>query len=355
MAVLNDVLLLNAEIAAMVRAGIPLELGLRRLSQTVSGRLGELAERLVVRLEQGDSLVTAIRAEETLVSPLYAAVVEAGLRADRLPAALDGLVTFGRTLQETRRRVQLALLYPAIVAVIAWVLLLLFVAVLAPAVVEAWDPLSTGRAYWLPLLLQAQTSVLWWGPGIPLAVVLLLYLLSALGRSWSDTEFIGREPGGRGMMSGTWIPGVPGIYRDLDRANVARMLGLLLEHQVPLPQALELVSRMAGGARLKSALNQIATGIGQGNALSDEIRRNPELPLLLAQLLRSGVVDHNLPAAMSQAGDIYLRRVDRRVTWLRTVLVPVFAVLIGGGVSLAYALALGLPLRWFLTGLLTQS
>lgn len=355
MTALNDLLVLNAEIAALVRAGIPLELGLRRLSQTVSGRLGALAERLVVRLEQGDTLVTAIREEGGTVSPLYAAVIEAGIRSNHLPEALEGLVRFGRLLQSTRRQVEVALTYPVIVIAVAYLMFIYFAVWVMPQTIDAWDPLSPLRIYGLPWANRVRDTAFLWGPLVPIGVGLLLAGLARCRVYFSDTSFLVSEPGGRGILAGVWIPGIPQMYLDLDRAHAAEMLSLLLKHAVPLPEALKLVSRMTGSRQLSLALSQMGEMTLQGHSLGDAVRHNPALPRLYAHLLCAGLDDHDLAGALEQVSVIYQRRVQLRAAWLRSTLIPLFAVLIGGTAVLLYALAFGLPLRWLFLELMHQA
>lgn len=355
MASLNDLLVLNAEVAALVRAGIPLELGLRRLSATVSGRLGTLADRLVTRMESGQTLSQAIEKEGAAVSPLYAAVVEAGLRSNRLPEAMESLVGFGRLLQEVQRRVRLALLYPLVVAVVAYGLFAVFVVVVMPRVLELWDIFSSVRAWLLPVCYQVQAAAWWWVPLLPVVIYLALRALAVVGRAWSDTSFLASEPGGQGISLGSWIPGVSSLFRDLDRAQSAQILSLLLEHEVPLPEALRMVSRLTGSRQLSAAYLRLAEGLEQGRSLPAEVHFETRLPPLISQLLRAGAMDRELPAALAIAGDIYRRRALRRADWLRITLAPAFAVLIGGGATLLMALAFGLPLRWLIQELVSHT
>lgn len=134
---LDDLILLNREIAALVKAGIPLELGLRGLSGSVGTRLGRLSERLSQRLASGQSLPQALSEEGPAVSPVYTAVMEAGLASGRLSEALDSLATSGQVIQETRRRVYLAMLYPLLCCLVGYGMFCLFLAVIAPQMINA--------------------------------------------------------------------------------------------------------------------------------------------------------------------------------------------------------------------------
>uniref|UniRef100_A0A7C2NT03 Type II secretion system protein GspF domain-containing protein n=1 Tax=Schlesneria paludicola TaxID=360056 RepID=A0A7C2NT03_9PLAN len=354
-AAFHDLLVLNAEIAALVRASIPLELGLRRLSVQETGRLGRLAERVAVRLESGASLVEALRQEGKVVSPLYAAVVEAGLRSDRLPDALEGLVDMGRVIETVRRRVSLSLMYPLVVVVFAYLLLSVFAAVALPAIVQGWDPKSPLRDSVLPFLMTVQETAVWWVPGTPLVVVALAFGVTTACRKWGESRSLPASPSLHGIRSGLWIPGVGRLFADLDRSHVCRVLGLLLEHQIPLPEALRLTARTTESPPLGHSLDQMAAGLEQGRSLLAEVHVARQLPTLLSQLLRAGAADADLPAALNQAAEIYRRRALRRVDWLRATLTPALTVFLGGTVTLVYALCFVMPLVWFYRELLGPS
>lgn len=350
-AALNELLVLNAEIAALVRASIPLELGLRRLAVQETGRLGQLAERMAVRLETGTSLVDAIRQEGHVVSPLYAAVIEAGLRSDRLPEALDSLVDIGRMMETVRRRVTLSLMYPLTVVFFAYGVLCLFAAVALPVIVEGWDVLSPVRQAALPFVRAVRDTAVWWIPGIPVLFWAAFHGVTSLLR-WRECRALPLSPNLRGLRSGVWIPGVPTLFADLDRSHVCRILGLLIDHRIPLPDALLLTARTTESPVLAESLGRVAAGLQQGRSLVAEVHVARELPSLLAQLLRAGEIDADLTAALKQASEIYHRRAMRRVDWLRATLTPALTVFLGGAVTLAYALCFAVPLSVFYRELL---
>ena len=87
---LEDLIAFNDEMAALIRAGVPLDQGLRSMRHEVPGRLGKLTTLLSERLEKGESLEHALGEMGDTVPPIYSAVVIAGLRAGRLAAALTG-------------------------------------------------------------------------------------------------------------------------------------------------------------------------------------------------------------------------------------------------------------------------
>ena len=109
---LNDLIALNDEIAALVRAGVPLEQGLAELGADMPGRLGQVAAALAERTARGESLEQALTDQAVALPPAYRAVVQAGVRAGRLPAALEAVAASARRTAETQRAAMVAVSYP---------------------------------------------------------------------------------------------------------------------------------------------------------------------------------------------------------------------------------------------------
>ena len=100
---LDQLAALSEEIAALVRAGVPLDRGLRDLAGETPGQLGKLAGSIGERLEQGHSLEQVV----------------AGFRAGRLPAALESVARTAHRVSQLRRSIGLALIYPTVVLSLA--------------------------------------------------------------------------------------------------------------------------------------------------------------------------------------------------------------------------------------------
>src|SRR5689334_15506248 len=134
---LDQLLTLNEEIAALVRAGSPLDRGLLEAGRDVRGRLGRIAGVLGRRLNRGEGLAEALEAEKRSIPPLYRAVVEVGARSGRLAAALEGMARYLRGVGDVRRAIGLALWYPMLVVCLAYGLFVGLVYLVVPRFVAA--------------------------------------------------------------------------------------------------------------------------------------------------------------------------------------------------------------------------
>ena len=227
---IDQLLALNDEIAALIRAGVPLERGLVVAGRDLRGRLGRIASALSQRLARGESLPQALEGEEQSIPPLYRAVVEAGAQSGRLPIALEGLARYVRGYAEARAAIGLALWYPLLVLTLAYALFLGMLALVVPRLVAAADVFGLGAKspfHWLSWLDESMPY--WW----PVGPILLLVLLIAWVRSGSASRFQA------GSWSWLWLfPWMKSILANYETANFSELLGLLLEHRVPYPRRL---------------------------------------------------------------------------------------------------------------------
>lgn len=340
---LQDVIALNDEIASLVRAGIPLELGLRGLGGSLSGRLGEIAERLAARMNQGASLAEALDAEQGSLPRVYRAVIEAGLRSGRLPQALESLTGYTRTVLEMRQRLGLALLYPGLVAVVAYLLFVGFVWQMVPVFQDTYFIFRMSEHPLMTPLAFLYRTLPYWAAGIPLALVLFL-TTGALTRGLLLPGGSAAAGGGTWGAWMLWVPGVGSILDNLQRANFSELLSLLVEHEVPLPEAVLLAAEATGDPRMVDGAGQIAMDIRRGEVLSPASSSLRMFPPLLRWLMSHGASPAELRGALRQATEVYRRRALMRVEWFKLVMPVALLIVIGGGVTLLYGLLLFLPL-----------
>ncbi|MDB5351527.1 MAG: type secretory pathway, component PulF [Planctomycetota bacterium] len=341
---IDDLIALNDEIAALARAGMPLERGLMGVGGDLPGRLGKIATELGKRMERGQSLPEALASEGAGVPATYRAVVEAGMRSGRLAEALQGLAGFARSYVELRRAIGLALLYPVLVLLLGYGLFVLFVLELIPRLHGAFDALRVPFQGPVVALERMGGSVAIWGPVLPLMVFIGWLLWVATGRA---SAF---QPGkiGRGLR---WVPWMGSILDGATAAQFADWLALLVEHDVPWADAVTLAADATGDGRLSAAARRMAEESRRGQPTSSTVRRAGGFPPLLLWLMGVGRRQDTLVQALRHAADTYRRRSFRKAAMLRVTLPSILLILIGATTTLVYSLTLFLPWTTLLNGL----
>ncbi len=331
---LDDLIALNDEIRALARAGLPLETGLLGFGVEAPGRLGSLARSLGARLERGETLPQALKAEGPEMPATYRAVVEAGLRSGRLAEALEDLAEYARDYADLRRSIGLAFLYPLLVLLFGWGLFIAFVLMLLPRILDAFRTFEVPTPVLARAMASLGSSVWLWGPIVP--------ILAAWAVAW--WVWSGRARVLRSGGISRWVPWLGGVMSDWRASNFSGWLALLLEHGVPLPESVELAGESSGDPRVQEAAIAVAEAArnGESAGLSRGIDTSA-LPPLLLWLIRTGERQNALVPALRHASAFYRRRAWNRAETLRTMLPALLLLGIGGLAALGYVVALVSP------------
>lgn len=339
---LEDLLALNDEIAGLVRAGLPLDLGLRQLSSSTLGGLSALSNRVAERVAIGASLEQALKDEGEHVPPIYLAVVQAGLRSGRLSDALELVSSLGRSLLELHRRVVLALIYPGLVLSFGYVLFVGMLLTLVPLLISTHEMLHIEPSFLTRCLHGLWQSVGAWGAALPVLLLVVWFIAGLIGKAFASGS-LGRLMSGR-VHQFAWLPWMPPIIRNFDYAAFTQLLRLLLQHSTPLPEALLLAGHATGNARLTDAMQRVADGVRHGEPLASLLHVEHGLPSFLCSMLVMGERHQSLDATLAQTSEVYQRRAERYVHLSRVVLPIVLTCVIGGLFTLFYGVALLGPL-----------
>ena len=140
-----------------------------------------------------------------------------------------------------------------------------------------------------------------------------------------------------------WFPIAGRVVTDSRRAMLAEIFGMLVEHDVPVGEAIVLSAECTADKRLMRSARRAAEAINEG-ASGETYRRDLNaFPPLLAWLIASGARQQTLSAMAAHIADTYRRRVARDSQWLRDFLPLWLVVGVGVFVVGAYAVSVFLP------------
>jgi general secretion pathway protein F len=342
---IDQLIALNDEMAALIRAGVPLEQGLLDAGRDLQGQLGSMIGELGERLGRGERLTEALAGSRRRVPEVYLAVIEAGLRSGRLAEALEGMAKIARSHAEMRRNVGLAMIYPLIVLELAYGLTVLFVVQMAPRFIETFEVLGIAPILTLNRLARLGESVQYWGPIPPLLLPILAFAWFFSGRSSAlDSGFL--SPIFRRF------PIIGPMIRDYRSASFADLLAMLIDHQVPLDEAVELAGAASGDKPFLASARLVAGSIRSGQETSVEPgSKRSAFPPLLAWIMSGGRGRGDFAGSLRQTAATYRRRAENRSHFLSSSLPTVLLLAIGAGAVIVYALLLFIPLTSLWDGL----
>jgi general secretion pathway protein F len=313
------------EIAALVRAGVPLEQGLASAGSELPGRLGSLAHSLEQRLQRGEDLPTALRSMPGKFPDFFVSLVEAGIRSGRLGLALEGMAATGRQMNELRNSIILAMMYPVTLFFVAYILLFAVVSRVAERINEFYVATELVPSRWSRAVAAfGRIDWVWHALFLLAVVVVMLVWLWATRRARL-------LQGEHGTWALGWLWSARCLLADGRACSFADILALLLLQEVPSPVALRLAGQASGSRQLAAAAERAASGLELGKEAPCDNDFPPRLRWWVAALGSPvGASSSQLARGLRRFADVYRERVLNRAEWLR-IYVPMFATLIIGG------------------------
>ncbi len=331
----REILLFNRELAALLRAGLPLAEALSIMGERLENpTLREAAEAILSEVRAGTAMSEAVR-RHPFFPRVYAACLEAGETSGDLAGMIARFTAAMQVAVKARAQFTAALVYPAfllaaLLAAAAWLLL---------GVVPNFFPFFAGFDQELPALTVAllaaaeflRERIAWVGGG---ALTLLAGFL--LGSRSERSKRI-RD---RLLLA---LPVFGEVLRLYGVSQFTRALGALLGGGMPLARAIPVAAGAVGNRRLRTALESTADEVSAGRPFVEALARTGEIPGFALRMIRVGESAGDLERMVTSIADFNDEVVENRVAVLLSLLTPVALLILGGLVALVL-LAIYLPL-----------
>jgi general secretion pathway protein F len=324
------------QMAGLVTSGLPLERALTALMEDAEDpRQRELVAHLRSEVNAGSPFARALTSAPREFDEVYRAVVAAGEQSGALGAVLDSLADDLESQQALKAKLIGATLYPAIVSLIAIVIVIFLVTYVVPQVASVFA--GTKRA--LPFLTQAMLTlsafIRAWG--------WLMLLAGAASAAMFAVAY--RKADFRERFDAFWLtlPLVGRLARGFNAARFAGTLAMLAGAGVPILKALQAAAETLSNRAMRGDAMAALVQVREGAPLASAIASKKRFPGLLAMFARLGEQTGTLPRMLQRAADQLSNEVQRRAVSLATILEPLLIVAMGGVVMLI-VLAVLLPI-----------
>ncbi|MEG3179690.1 type II secretion system F family protein [Sphingomonas sp. LT1P40] len=324
------------QISTLVGSDIPVEEALRlAASQSETQRVRGILMDVRAAILDGRSFASALNAHPKVFPEFYRASVAAGEASGKLTDVLNHLAHFVENRQANGQKLQLALMYPALLATVSLGVIVLLLVYVIPDIVKVFVSRGTD----LPLLTRVLITVSAFLQDYGLYILLAgLVGFLVFGR-WAavpdnrlkiDRAFTERWPFKR-------------FSRQINAARFAGSLATLVSSAVPLVDALHAAAAVTPNRWVRDKALGVAARVREGISLRSAMTEAGVFPLMLTAIVASGEASGQLGPALSRAADELDRELDA-VTSTLVALVEPMVLLLMGGMVLMMVLAILLPI-----------
>ena len=336
---------LNDELAAMIRAGIPLDEGLRSAARHLRKDARNFVERLVTRIEQGSTLDEAIDIESQDLPVAYSSLIKSGIRIGRLPEALSAYTSFSRSRMKLRQELGNSLLYPVIVLFMSFLLSLFVCFIIFPRLLYIHDEFQLQSTSLMRSVYEFFKFYQVWYWIIP-SVFLLFFFSWKINRSSFLITWKQNDPLLRKIFTAIaygWIPGHRTLINEMNYSTFAEMSGMLLSYNVPLTESISLAAESTGNAKIICDSKSLSHLLEQGASLEEGIRSCKQYPMFIKSMMIEKNNQNHLPNVMSEIARVYRTRVMTRIDWIKNVIPVILLIAVAGGITAFYTIIVFLP------------
>ncbi len=304
---------LVARVAQLSNAGLPLASGLRAAADELPKRSAAALRDLAQTLDEGRSLNEAMASLKDRVPSHLGGLIQAGLRSGQLGQVLEGYVQQQRSAA-LHRQAWLALAYPAVLILLVSGIVLFFAFFVATGFASIYPDFGTELPPQTELLVSMSRIgwQAWLGAAACIASLLVLDWLLL------DKRLM------RTLVS--MLPMIGALRRWLSMGRLCRLLALLVQQQIPLPEALRLAADAVGDPLLRRDVRRVSQRVEAGLGMADAAR-GTRLPATFAALAGCAESGPALASSLVAAAELFESQAENEVKLLRIV-APALAFII---------------------------
>jgi len=339
----KQVTVFTRQLATLIGAGLPVVRSLYVLErQEKPGLLKTTIRGLAEQVEGGSAFSEALAKYPKTYPPLYVNTVKAGETGGVLELVLSRLADFAEKSQKLNSRIKAALVYPALVLVMAFTVLFFLVTFIVPKFMQIFKEMNVPLPPITQILLFISDFAKnrWFiGIGILIGLIILYNVLSRLTATRLILDRIKLD-----------LPVMGALLRKIAIARFSRTLGTLLSSGVPILQALMVAKDTTGNEVMARSIIHVHDSVREGETVAKPLLKAGLFPAMAVNMISVGEETGALDQMLLKIADVYDEEVDVTVTGLMSLLEPF--LIIGMGLIVGFiVIAMFLPLFSLVTAL----
>lgn len=323
----EEFLAFNQELAALLRAGLPLLQALDlMLERMENADLQSILIEIRDRVESGEELSEAFESYGDTFPALYPATLKAGEKSGELEQVIRRFIRYLRLVIDARKRTISALVYPAVLIGLSLVMLIVLAIYVVPNFSKFYSDLNAE----LPGITRFTLVISFWlrdnFTWLAIALVAGAFAL----RSFSQTEK-GRVALDRLRLK---IPALGPIFHFFALSEFCRSLATLLAGGIPLVTASETAVGAISNAHVAGAIEPAIDRVREGEAFYHALEETEVFPYLALNMIKVGETTGSLDEMLSSVSDYFDEKVETRMQRLLSLVEPIMLIVMGAIVAL---------------------
>ncbi len=308
------------ELATLLGAGVPLIDCLETIGRQHKRRFRSALLLLRDRVSAGASLAQAMREQPGIFDDLAISITEVGEDSGTLDTSLDRLADYRERSQQLKGKIATALIYPAIVLVMALLSSIFLMTFVVPKILQ---PLIEQNQP-LPLPTRVIKAMSDWLLHYGLVMALALAAIVIISAIFLSTT--------RGRM--LWhktllrLPLLGDLFRKQAIVHMAVVMTTLLKSGIVFLRAIQIAQRTSRNLALRDALAKCEQAVAAGNDIAPALEQTEWFPPVVIQIFAVGQQSGRLEEMLDRLATVYDQQVNSAAQRLAAILEPLLILLL---------------------------
>lgn len=325
----KDLIFWLTQLSTYIKSGITLTEAMRILSQQMANNRSKkrLFDSIVYNLTLGESFSTALSKQGNTFPALLISMIKTAEATGELEETLDDMANYYTEVENTRKAMVSALMYPAIISVFSVGVITFILLYVMPQFEGVYKEAGADLNFFTQFLLDAsqylKTNIF----KILLIIVLIAMLLAlAYQKIKAFRRFI-QEIAMKLPAFGKII-----IYKEMN--IFAKTFASLLKNNVFITDSINLLSEVTNNEIYKEIMLKTVNNIARGEKISDSFQNQWAVPEVAYYMIVTGESTGELAEMMDKVANYYQTEhkalVDNLKAFIEPVMIIFLAVVVGG-------------------------
>ncbi|MGY0614264.1 type II secretion system F family protein [Vibrio sp. FJH11] len=319
----KDITVFTRQISTMLVTGVPLVQALKLVSNNhKKAEMKSILMSVTRAVEAGTPMSKAMRTASTHFDALYTDLIATGELSGNLAEVFERLATYREKSEELRAKVIKALIYPAMVILVALGVSYLMLTQVIPEFEKMFVGFGADLPWFTRQVLDLSVWMQTWGPLIGLGI-LSLGISARIMVKRSDTFQLMMD---RALLK---IPVLGPVLSKAAIAKFSRTLATSFSAGIPILTSLKTTSKTSGNMHYQLAIEEVHRDTAAGMPMYVAMRNCDVFPELVLQMIMIGEESGRLDDMLNKVATIYEFEVDNTVDNLSKILEPLIIVFLG--------------------------
>lgn len=337
---LETFLIFNQELAALLKAGLPLLQCVQILSERQKNPFFQkILLEIIDRIKSGSSLSEAFEAYGELFPKLYYTTLKSGEKSGELEVVVRRYIQYQKIITMVKSKIKQALVYPAILTILSFILITIMLTYVIPKFTTFYSEMEAKLPILTRVVLGLSNFIMKYFPFILISIIVFIFLFLSYKETYKGKQTIDKY-----ILK---IPLVGEIIHLFAVSQFTRSFGTLVGGGTPAVQALEVAGLSISNTFISEKIKNIISKVREGESIWSSLESTGKIPSVTIEMIKVGEATGALDEMLFSASEFLDEDISIKLARLMTLIEPIILIFMGSIVATLLA-SVYLPLVYLI-------